>query len=455
MAVMSLRRGSNLGDAVRYVERGKSGSAERKEHEKNGTDRMAAVMMDTETLEEFIERGEGLAEANGRKVQMRSMVQSFRKEEFDPNNPSDVKYVNELGYAFGKELFPNSDVLSVTHVDGVGGHPHNHVFILNHDNETGKALTLSNMHDYLLHRHDKFLEERSLDVVERTASIDKYAVWEARREGNDLGKFDQELGDRIEEALLDKRSQDETSYRAVLGEKGIELIAKEHTIRRDNGDRKKGDVVVGWTYKMLDETGDKPRMRRRKASSLSTEFTRDGTKEIFEHNKQRSAVSATRTKKPTVTISDPEEISTIGRGHEVPSQDNDRSEDHGIEGQGQQPAVGAGARGAGDDAGDAGERARSGRGDEERSADAVETDDRDLGGDQDLEQLERRLAAQREARRNERARREADEAGERDRHNAERRAAGADRRRNLREEVGSRRAEDRTRDEREAGGLEL
>lgn len=455
MAVMSLRRGSNLGDAVRYVERGKKGSSTRKEHEKNGTDRMAAVMMDTETLNEFIERGEGLAEANGRKVQMRSMVQSFRKEEFDPNNPSDVKHVNELGYAFGKELFPNSDVLSVTHVDGVGGHPHNHVFILNHDNETGKALTLSNMHDYLRHRHDKFLEERSLDVVERTASIDKHAVWEARREGNDLGEFDQELGDKIEEALLDKRSQDETSYRDVLGEKGIELISKEHTIKRDTGDRKKGDVVVGWTYKMLDETGDKPRARRRKASSLSTEFTRDGSKEIFEHNKQRSAVSATRTKKPTVTISDPEEISTISRGHEAPGQDNDRSEDHGIEGQGQQPAVSAGARGAGDDADDAGKRARNGRGGEERSAEAVEPDDRDLGGDQDLERLERRLAAQREARRDERSRREADEARERDRLNTERRAAGADRRRDLREEVGSRRAEDRARDEREAGGLEL
>lgn len=452
MAVMSLRRGSNLRDAVRYVELGKKGSSKRKEHEKDGTDRMAAVMMDTETLDEFIKRGEALAEANGRTIQMRSMVQSFRKDEFDPSNPSDVKHVNELGYAFGKDLFPNSDVLSVTHVDGVGGHPHNHVFILNHDNETGKALTLSNMHDYLRHRHDTFLQEHGLAVVERTASIDKHAVWEARREGNDLGQFDQELGDKIEEALLDTRSQDETSYRAVLGEKGIELDAKEHTIKRDTPDHQKGDVVVGWTYKMRDETGGKPRMRRRKASSLSTEFTKDGAKEIFEYNKQRSALSATRTKEPTVTISDLEEIS---RGYEIPGQDNDRSEDHGIEGQGQQQAVSVGARGAGDHADDAGQRARRDRGDDQRTAEAVEPDERDRGGDQDLEQLERRLAAQREARRIERSRREADEARGRDRGNSERRAEGADRRWNLREEVGSRRAEARARDEREVGGLEL
>src|SRR5699024_3102098 len=129
-------------------------------HLANGTDRVAAMRMDTETVEEFVERGEGLAEVHGRKIQARSIVQSFSSKEFDPSTPEDVQQVNDLGYEFGKELFPNSDTLVVTHVDGSGGHPHNHIFVLNHDNETGKAHRLTNEHHKLSKIHDRFLRQR-------------------------------------------------------------------------------------------------------------------------------------------------------------------------------------------------------------------------------------------------------------------------------------------------------
>ncbi|WP_228069754.1 relaxase/mobilization nuclease domain-containing protein [Actinomyces bowdenii] len=66
--------------------------------------------------------------------------------EFDPKSPEDVQRVNDLGYQLAKKMHPDSDCLVVSHVDGRGKKPHNHILVINHNNRTGEgALGLSHV----------------------------------------------------------------------------------------------------------------------------------------------------------------------------------------------------------------------------------------------------------------------------------------------------------------------
>ena len=89
----------------------------------------------------FSRRARALAEVNRREVEVLHYRQSFSSEEFDPANPLDVQRVTDLGYLLAKRMHPHADALVVTHLDGKGGQPHNHILVINHDNETGKALS--------------------------------------------------------------------------------------------------------------------------------------------------------------------------------------------------------------------------------------------------------------------------------------------------------------------------
>ncbi|WP_420914172.1 relaxase/mobilization nuclease domain-containing protein [Arsenicicoccus piscis] len=239
--------------------------------------------------EEFVDRAEALREAHGRKIESRSYVHSFKKEEMDPLDPQTPGRVRDLSYQVAKELHSNSDVLVIVHLDSAGGHPHSHVTVINHDNETGLALRGQDMYWQYQAVNDRVMREQGLEVVERgSRSVDHKAYWEHRREGEAVSEFDRQLGDQIEESLADRRSVDLPSYRQVLAEKGIELDEKVHTIKASADGSTQQHESIGWTYKAFDTTGEKPRKRRRKASSLSEEFTHDGAQEIFKYNQERT-----------------------------------------------------------------------------------------------------------------------------------------------------------------------
>jgi hypothetical protein len=65
-------------------------------------------------------------------------------------------------------------------------------------------------------------------------------------------------------------------FAAACQARGVELVANEHEIKSDSRTgRKRGDSAIGFTFKMRDETTPRQRVRRRKASALSSEFTHD------------------------------------------------------------------------------------------------------------------------------------------------------------------------------------
>lgn len=288
MSVTNSKRIAKTRPKVEYELYGAKGTEKYRRNKAEDTDRVAALRVDAESPEEFVERAEALAKVHGRKIEARSIIQSFESSDFDPNDPEAVQTVNDLGYEFAKKLHPNSDVLVITHVDGAGGHPHNHITVINHDNVTGRALQGNNMHWHVSKQNDELMREYGLRVAERGArNVDQRSLWEHRREGEAVSEFDRQLGDQIEESLADRRSVDLASYRRVLAEKGIDLDEKVHTIKASADGSTQEHESIGWSYKALDTTGEKPRKRRRKASSLSEEFTHEGAQAIFKYNQER------------------------------------------------------------------------------------------------------------------------------------------------------------------------
>lgn len=276
MSVVNSKRLQNTRAAVDYELFGAKGSQKYKENLAAGTDRVVGLRMDAPDIEAFVARAEQLARKHNRRVETRSMIQSFSKDEIDVDDPAQLQKVTDMGYLLAKELYPNSYCLVITHIDGKGGHPHNHIKVLNHDNVTGRALERSNMFYNVQRANDKVMRENDLSVVERSWGRDNAKYWEHARDGAE--PFDLWLGDTIREALNDPRSVDVASYHQALADRGIELIEERFSPKRDGQKRES----VGWTYRAMDEIGPKRRKRRRKSSALADEFTHDGATLVFQ-----------------------------------------------------------------------------------------------------------------------------------------------------------------------------
>ena len=292
MRVTNSRRIALTRPAVDYEMFGPLGSDVYKAHKAAGTDRAAVIRCDCGDPFEFVDRAEQLRAAHGRKVESISLIQSFEKSELDPSSPEYQQLINDLGYLLAKALAPNSDVLVITHTDSAGGHGHNHIKILNHDNVTGAALRRDFRHFAVAEVNDDLMREHQLRVVER-GSRDQTKYWEHVREGETITKFDLLLGDRLMAARLDGSWHDEDTWRHTLAAVGIEIKAESHTIKASADGATPEHESIGWTYRMLDDTrvdeGIKPRMRRRKASSIGHEFTHKAMQAEFEARQQQRA----------------------------------------------------------------------------------------------------------------------------------------------------------------------
>lgn len=157
----------------------------------------------------FSARARALTQNTTREVEALHYRQSFSDEEFDPKNPEHVQRVNDLGYQLAKRMHPDSDCLVVSHVDGRGRKPHNHILVINHSNRTGKALSdYRTFHDRkagnqrgVQSANDELMREHGLSVVKRLEHAPK--DWELRREDFAEGGLDREMGDRMSAALAD------------------------------------------------------------------------------------------------------------------------------------------------------------------------------------------------------------------------------------------------------------
>ena len=176
----------------------------------------------------FSARARALTQNTKRDVEALHYRQSFSDEEFDPKNPEHVQRVNDLGYQLSKKMHPHSDCLVVTHTDGRGGKPHNHILVINHHNRTGKALSdYRTFHDRkagtsgVQSANDELMREHGLSVVKQLERAPKDG--NSRRDAFAEGGLDREMGDRMSAALaIPARRQD----RSGLSDRGAEPAAR-------------------------------------------------------------------------------------------------------------------------------------------------------------------------------------------------------------------------------------
>lgn len=274
MSVVDVRGSQNAAGSLEYGLFSNDPS-EKVRHLENGTNRAAALTVTMATgetnPEAFVRRASALAGAHGRKNEAYSYTQNFSPEEFDVNNLEHVQRVHELGVKLVERMH-TADYAVVTHTDSAGGHLHNHIYVANHDNLTGKSLQRYTSWKNGLHQlNDELMRDEECWVL--PSPEQPKPVWSQRREEFAAQGFEQTLGDKIATALRDPRCVSREAFTHILLEHEVTLAET----KRD-----------GWTYKM--RRLDNGKLGRRKASSLTDEFTSQGAQPIFafhENNYQR------------------------------------------------------------------------------------------------------------------------------------------------------------------------
>lgn len=238
------------------------------EHMKRGTNRAAAYASSMGSPEEFIAYAEEMAAVHGRRYETYNLVLAGDPKVFDVRDPEDIKRMLGLSTGLAEAAY-SADYLVVVHADAKGEHAHGHIYVVNHDECTGKALKKNTSWTRGLRQiNDELLVEASYDPNPDPAR--PKPDWELRREEFKPGGFEQTLGDLVYESLADPRSTNRENFEQVLDEHGLRL----KVTGRD-----------GWTYSMRRE--DNGRWGRKKASALTPEFTADGAQQIFDYHAQK------------------------------------------------------------------------------------------------------------------------------------------------------------------------
>lgn len=201
-----------------------------------------------------------------------NIIQSFNDKKFDYRNKKDVQIVNGMGVQLAQRLFPHSNYLVVTHIDGKGKKIHNHIIVINYDMLSKTAIR--NNRDIRIIRavNDDLMRQNNLETVTYGRNFDK--------EVNN--QFDIELLTKLKDTR--EHATSFKDYCRLLKLRGVEVVQKTK-----NG-------VKGLVYKMMDTHATKqkdgkavpaPRTRRRKASRYGSEFTLKGLQVQFELNRKR------------------------------------------------------------------------------------------------------------------------------------------------------------------------
>ncbi len=231
----------------------------RRSHIEAGTDRIAGRLGDFERREDFTRYCEAIAATSRRRVEGFELRVSFDDLELSRLRSDDVALAVEHGYRLAKAVAPDSPCDVTAHTDGEGGKLHVHVVIANIDERTGRALAHGMNHRRVSFLNDEVCRDEGLSVPGARSEL-----WRDKRK--DADEFERALGDRVYAAR--RRAHDVPSFVSELGRLGVEL----RETRKTASD---GTESVGWSYRMRYPDRRSGRLRRRAASRLAGEFSRE------------------------------------------------------------------------------------------------------------------------------------------------------------------------------------
>lgn len=267
----------NVRGRMSYTELGEG--KKRTRNIREGTNRIAAQMGDMGTREDFIRfcfamrrQSQGTRLNEGYELRV-----SWSPEELSKDSPEDIQRACEYGYLLCKEVAPNAPCWVTVHTDGEGGCVHVHATIANHDLVSGTAIAHGTDHATVKRKNDRLSREMGFTVVGPEPAKEK-TTWAKRKEQFGIESFERLLGNRVEDARNHASNMEE--FIEELKIRDVELTETRKV------DKKTGEETVGWSYKSHDLYGKSKRKRRRRASNLADDLTREGIEAYFEE-KQR------------------------------------------------------------------------------------------------------------------------------------------------------------------------
>lgn len=228
--------------------------------------------------------------------QLIKVIQSFSKNELDPENPEHVLLANQIGYQFAKKYYPNHQAIVFTQTDGKGGCVHNHIFISDVNIYTLKAL-----------EHHQYYLPNVRDWSNAVAS--QY--------------FDLDFGkgatkDRVTQTERAKREKGEYVYKDDIKERvrmsaeaAVDMADFENKLRENGLDfKKKNSEKYGehYTFELVDMSnvpaGAKLPNRALKARSykMGAEYSPEAIKNFIETKHPVSAPSYSVNPEPAVEM---------------------------------------------------------------------------------------------------------------------------------------------------------
>lgn len=134
--ISKVRRTKDGAGAIRYaLGKGKGHNGKKRRNEYISTVNMLPDGNYITQMERYWMRTDGQHEN-----QMIKVIQSFSKNELNPNNPNDILLANQIGREYAEKYYPGFQAIVFTQIDGKGGYVHNHVFISDVNIYTMKAM---------------------------------------------------------------------------------------------------------------------------------------------------------------------------------------------------------------------------------------------------------------------------------------------------------------------------
>lgn len=198
----------------------------------NVDERFASEQMDA-TREAYGKNG--VNPRNGEKyVQAYRLIQSFGDKELDPKNPEDIEMCHKLGRKLAIALYPDHEVLIVTHGDGKGGKLHNHLVVNATSFLTGQQIR-GKRKDWknIARVSDQILRDNGMEPLgETNTAKDSRTKGEMELAANGEYVWKDDLKDRInsvletetvgnQEDFVDEMKEKYNVAVAFRGEKGI------------------------------------------------------------------------------------------------------------------------------------------------------------------------------------------------------------------------------------------
>ena len=174
---------------------------------------------------------------------------------------------------------------------------HVHATIANHDLVSGTAIAHGTDHATVKRKNDRLSREMGFTVVGPEPAREP-TTWAERKGQFGIESFERVLGNRVADARDHASNMEE--FLEELKVRGVELTETRKP------DKETGEETVGWSYKSRDPYGKGRRKRRRRASNLADDLTREGIEAYFEAKQRELEVPQKDAPAPEVLPDVPE-----------------------------------------------------------------------------------------------------------------------------------------------------